>query len=84
MKQASKPHTHPEKAQSVTESPRVQSVIKAYRENGARTDPDGMYTGIPREAQMHIDPAVKDGTTYRPLEGAKRRAATPVQDADDL
>lgn len=63
---------------------RADSVIDAYHGVGERTDPQGMYTGVPNEARMLIDPADPTATCYRPLSEAERRAAQPVQDADDL
>lgn len=70
---------HPQNKQNIPLSPAVQSVVDAFRQAGTETDPEGCYTGVPREAkdlgvQIHPDKATP---------GAKQ-FVVPTQDADDL
>ncbi len=65
-------------------SAKVEGVIRAFRENGGRTDPLGMYTGNVREVQGRIDNAIEDGKVFRALSEKEKKEMQPVQDADDL
>lgn len=87
-----------EKKKRVHNAPIVDSVIKAYRETGAETDPMGMYTGVveelkPMGAVCAACPdtktptdAILEGKTYRSkaaLENSKEVSYAEAQPQQD-
>lgn len=65
--------------QQIPLSPAVQSAVNAFRLAGEQTDPDGWYTGVPRETK-HKDQAL----SITNVSGGKAKDAQPIQDVDDL
>ncbi len=60
-------------------SPAVQSAVNAFRLAGEQTDPDGWYTGVPREAK-----GKDQALSIADMPGGKAKDAQPIQDVDDL
>lgn len=60
-------------------SPAVQSAVNAFRLAGEQTDPDGWYTGVPREAK-----GKGQASLMTDVSGEKAKDAQPIQDVDDL
>lgn len=68
-----------EQKKQIPLSPAVQSAVNAFRLAGEQTDPDGWYTGVPREAKR------KDqASLMTDVSGEKAKDAQPIQDVDDL